>query len=204
MTVRRTFALVCATLAIDPLAATAQTTEVRVVPERFDCECRIVLDSIAVLADHDGTHAFDDHVGMSRDFRDRFYVISGLDPSSVVVFDNAGSHLTTFGRRGEGPGEYRRPMPPVFTADHTMYLLDVGQARWNVLDPEYQWSRSAAMPRYNDRGRLWLSDCVPVWSVHVVPHGSVIHALEGEELVDRAERRRIGSLDPDLAAARQR
>jgi hypothetical protein len=54
--------------------------------------------------------------------RDTIYVIDA-GPKQVKVYDAAGRHVRTFGREGEGPGEFRDPGPATFFGD-TLVVFD--------------------------------------------------------------------------------
>jgi hypothetical protein len=62
------------------------------------------------------------------------------------VFDSAGKHLRTFGRRGQGPGEFDRGISDLFLgAGDSLYVLDLGR-RLSVFSPAHEFVRLTSVP----------------------------------------------------------
>jgi len=61
--------------------------------------------------------------GIEVDSKEHIYVLDGR-ASSVIVFDKEGNHIRNFGREGQGPGEFQRPIDIVVTPDETIMILD--------------------------------------------------------------------------------
>lgn len=55
--------------------------------------------------------------------------------SEIRSFRRDGTHLMTFGRTGEGPGELSSPGGMTFGPDGNLWVLNVGNARYTVFDP---------------------------------------------------------------------
>ncbi len=96
---------------------------------RWTVDLTFVLGSI----DDEGPELFGRIRSIAVDPLERVYVLDG-DAQEIRVFDTEGSHVRTFGRRGEGPGELRRGMALVFDTVGTLWVLDPGNARISVFD----------------------------------------------------------------------
>jgi hypothetical protein len=72
--------------------------------------------------DDGGPEQFYQIIGATRLPDDRIALINGGD-ATVRIFDMAGRHISTFGRAGDGPGEFRVP--------HSLWPLDGGLAVWD-------------------------------------------------------------------------
>ena len=91
-----------------------------------------------------------------------FYVLDG-QASNVRVFDAAGTYVTTLGREGEGPGEFKVPVG-IAISDGRVLVRDPANARVQLFDIETseveEW-KYAPSPYYmstplfaDDRGRI--------------------------------------------------
>jgi hypothetical protein len=65
----------------------------------------------------------------------RIYVLDTQVPA-VRVYDRAGRHVLSFGRRGEGPGEMRQPTGLALLPDGRVLVSDPGNARVVVYSPD--------------------------------------------------------------------
>lgn len=65
------------------------------------------------------------------------YVADGME-SRVLVFDSGGAPVTTFGRQGEGPGEFRDLYSVALLGD-TLVTLDPRAARLGLFDKRGEW-----------------------------------------------------------------
>lgn len=64
---------------------------------------------------------------------DRIYVLDGVDPY-VRVFDFKGRLIRAFGRRGDGPGEFRFPMHLHVRDSGELDVFDYGSGRITRVD----------------------------------------------------------------------
>jgi hypothetical protein len=55
--------------------------------------------------------------------------------SEVRVFGSDGTHLRTFGRAGQGPGELSRPIGMAFDPEGVLWVNNWGNARYSAFDP---------------------------------------------------------------------
>lgn len=63
------------------------------------------------------------------------FVLDGLN-RTVRVFDQDGTEVRTFGRRGQGPGELERPAKLLWGPYGNLWVLDLGNGRLTVFDPD--------------------------------------------------------------------
>lgn len=88
----------------------------------------------------------------------------------IRMFDAAGAHLKTIGRKGAGPGELGNAEGIVFAADGNLWVRDAENARFTIFDADgtykdswtmqYCWSQGTWAPHVTP-GRLVDWDCDP-------------------------------------------
>ncbi len=106
-TVPRALAAVAALLAAAATPPAAAQDTIYVSGEVTCRDCRIVLDTVVTIGGLDGPGLETIHPlsMVAVDRRNRIY-IGIYRPPSVSVFDASGRFIRSFGRAGEGPGEY--------------------------------------------------------------------------------------------------
>lgn len=82
----------------------------------------------AVISEDSPSHPFliGEISGLALDAAGRLYVTDFQEPR-VLVFSQAGAHLATIGRKGQGPGEFQAPTGPVFGPDGTLFVRNMTQ-----------------------------------------------------------------------------
>ena len=86
----------------------------------------------------------------------RIYVLDA-EGHRLVVFADDGSHLNTFGREGEGPGEIAWPIRLDVKPDGTALIEDIGRGRVHGFDPAGMPVETAEELVPNNR-RIWGDD----------------------------------------------
>jgi len=84
--------------------------------------------------------------GITVDNEGRIYVVDDSD-SNIRVFDKNGGYLRTIGRKGQGPGEFERPLYIQITADDELYVVDYSGARAVYFSLEGDYLRQEPLPR---------------------------------------------------------
>ena len=79
-------------------------------------------------------------VGVNR-ADDRIYVVDagGVDEGErhrIVVYDDKGTRVNVFGRRGKAHGEFNLPVDAAVSADGRVHVLDAGNFRVQTFTPE--------------------------------------------------------------------
>lgn len=99
------------------------------------------------------------------------YVLDGVH-DRVVVFDPGGTYSYEFGRRGDGPGEFKRPLGIETGSDGRVYIADSGNGRIQILTakgepvgafplptgPEDVAADPTGVALDEDRDRLYVAD----------------------------------------------
>ena len=80
------------------------------IPDRISCpECRISVSRIAAVGDSTGSGILGEYGSLRRFSDGHYFVQTGVQPGTILVFGPDGRYLKSIGRRGEGPGEYTSP-----------------------------------------------------------------------------------------------
>jgi hypothetical protein len=123
---------------------------------------------------------------------------------SVRIFDHGGSYRGTVGRRGEGPGELRRPTGLIVTRAGTLWIRDQGARHLMALSEEGDEIGRYPLPTSGSGSSAW--DAVVdgdgrIWQ-------SWTHTLDGSQagasepaLLEWTQRQHVRSLDPRSGAA---
>ena len=101
-----------------------------------------------------GPDEFGRVVWVALDARGRVYVADAR-AYGIRVFDSAGAHVRSFGRRGEGPGEFMSLQAIGFLGD-TLVAVDGGNARLALLDTAGVQLGQWRYGRYSGSGTEWL------------------------------------------------
>ena len=142
-----------------------------------------------------------DVFGMIRDVaigpKDEVFVLDDQQVR-VKVYSGVGEFLTSFGRRGEGPGEFRIPVSISVGVDGSVFVLDPGNLRISVFhlaDSEYELEREIPLtfpPEdlcVTGDDRLFLLGYREEFTIHEINAlGEILHsmapAVEAEDFRD--------------------
>ena len=106
-------------------------------------------------------------ITLARTSRGEFLAAYSETPFEIVVHDSSGLVVRKIGRRGQGPGEFRRIVKIVVTPGDTINVADRGNARISVLSPSGTLVRSVSMPQFAydflplSNGRMLVNANVP-------------------------------------------
>lgn len=136
------------------------------IPDRPLCsQCSIEMELEVSLGDHDDGASLTGPPSTVRlDSSGRFWVLDGAEPP--LVFDSAGAFLTSVGRAGEGPGEFRSAIDVLDVGGDSLLVLDMALGRSTVVSPELRALRTLPL----DPFQVW-TGAVMSWPDEVVLHG---------------------------------
>lgn len=83
--------------------------------------------------DGDDNYIFGNRVYFNTDDEGNFYVVD-WDRKRIQKYDQKGRFCLTFGREGQGPGEFSNPWRPHFNENNELYIFDMGHSRISVFD----------------------------------------------------------------------
>jgi hypothetical protein len=72
--------------------------------------------------------------------------ISASNGTQIAVFDSVGRPLRTFGRRADGPGEFRRISSAVFGPGDSLLVVEATQRVAHLFDPRFTFVRRYRLP----------------------------------------------------------
>jgi sugar lactone lactonase YvrE len=96
-------------------------------------EWKLVPQATIGSADGEGPDAFAQIVDVEIDPLGRVWVADGQQ-HQISVFDTAGAHVRSIGRKGGGPEEFNGISGMTWAADGTLWVLDGGNMRYAVYD----------------------------------------------------------------------
>lgn len=109
--------------------------------------CRLILDSLADLGDIEGPGAVNEQAHLWRDALGRFIVWAPVNDGVLQVFDENGDYVRSFGRGGQGPGEYVRPRLLAEAGD-IFFIFDTPQLRLTRVGQDFQVLETAVLPTF--------------------------------------------------------
>lgn len=125
-------------LAVGSWAVAAQVPGPVALGESSDCTaCRIEAELIARIGDSDGPGMIQEQASIWLDARGRFIVTAPANRGVVQVFGHQGQLVHSFGRRGEGPGEFVMPRVAAESGD-TIIIHDAPLGRLTFLDGDFR------------------------------------------------------------------
>lgn len=115
--------------------------------DRCDGRCRIALDTVAVLGAPGDTVWPTMMSSAIRAANGNYYVGASDHPGTLLIYDSQGTLTATFGRRGQGPGEYSSIlMKMVRGPADTISVVEVLRNRRVIIDPFGRTIRSHPVP----------------------------------------------------------
>lgn len=114
-------------------------------PPEGEARYDLHLTPIAVLGTFDGDGAIEQTVSVRRT-TSGLYVVNQRD--HLMLFDSTGTFVRTIGRRGGGPGEFRRISRIEVTEGDTIHTFDGSNQRHTILTPDGSVVRSFRLPMY--------------------------------------------------------
>jgi len=98
----------------------------------------------------DENYMFGSNIGFNTDNEGNFYV-ADFDSKRILKCDPEGKYLLTFGREGQGPGEFQSLSVPRFDKDNNLYIADTIGRRISFFDKEGNYLRQiTAKERYSN------------------------------------------------------
>jgi len=111
-------------------------------PKTPESKMRIVFTEELSIgeAEGDANYMFGNSVGFNTDDEGNFYV-ADYDNHRILKYDTEGKHLLTFGREGQGPGEFRVLSLPRFDKENNLYITDSLNQRISFFDKDGNYLR---------------------------------------------------------------
>ena len=98
----------------------------------------------------DENYMFGSNIGFNTDDEGNFYVMD-YDSKRILKYDSEGKYLLSFGREGQGPGEFQSLSVPRFDKDNNLYISDTSGRRISFFDRDGNYLRQITFKeRYVD------------------------------------------------------
>lgn len=133
-----------AVLGIAPSTLPAQET-VRIGESPTCRSCQAELLPVVQLGSLDDPAGFAPVIQIARNSNDEYVVSSGTFDGELFVYGKNGEFLRTVGRRGEGPGEFRRLQLLDFDAQDSLHAIEASGPRHSVFGPDFSFVRTVPM-----------------------------------------------------------
>lgn len=125
-------------IAIDSAGVRIVTSD----PANSDAVCAISTEPTAMIGEDEGDESqwFSSIRGAGL-LSDGSIVAVDHNSAEVRIYDEAGKHLRSMGRHGEGPGEFSDPFLLWITAGDTLWVGDYRPWRYNLFTPRGEFVR---------------------------------------------------------------
>lgn len=81
---------------------------------------------------------------------DKIYICDYVN-NHVLIYDKSGMLTATFGRKGQGPGEFKMPYSVALDSRGNLYVNDRGNGRVQVFDSNLRFIKIISLPGQNER-----------------------------------------------------
>lgn len=99
---------------------------------------KIVISRLAVLDSESGTAGLTTRVILHES---RYFLVNTFEESTIYVFDSHGKLISSVGREGQGPNEFRRIVAIGAGPADSVMVLDAGNMRGSIITPDLQIGR---------------------------------------------------------------
>lgn len=182
----RLASVACATATATAVSVQAQRT-LRISGPAKCSDCRIALQHLVRIAGDDSIGGISP-VGLLRQRSDGDYVHANyVQPHYLTLSSRSGVAIATFGRQGDGPGEFRRIRYINVNRGDTLEVYDATQLRLTVLSPSGSYVRSMPLPPGINSG-IRLSNGVHVINAEMHSPTSVGYPLHLLDAAGRIEK----------------
>jgi hypothetical protein len=121
-------------------------------PKTPELNMRIVFKEELSIGEAEGdeNYMFGSVILFNTDNDGNFFV-ADYDKQRILKYDPDGKYLLTFGREGQGPGEFRSLSIPRFDKDNNLYITDSLNRRISIFDKNCEYVKQMKFKeRYND------------------------------------------------------
>lgn len=127
------------------------------------------------------------------DSRGRVYVVEPDQHKILILSQNDGSLISSFGSRGNGPGEFNFPLDVDLDEKGNVYVLDSLNARIQLFDPEGHFirqfgERGTSLGSFKLPKSIEVSSSGHVFVADSMAHRFVVFDLEGRYLLTVGDR----------------
>lgn len=110
-------------------------------------------EELRIGSDADDANGFSDIRGLLVDHKGNIWILEA-SLQEIRLFDPAGKHLKTVGRKGKGPGEFTYADGMALAPDGLIWVHDPQNARFSIFDQDGKFVRQQ-LATSNGYGYLW-------------------------------------------------
>lgn len=132
--------LVVSALALK-LLLPSQTLAVQTTLPDCDSSCELRFERVAVLGETTGPGYVGRPVGLVQRADGLYALIDRADQDRVKFYESDGQYLRSFGRRGQGPGEFQTTNHLFLLDGDSVMVHDLGSRRFTVISPDFSVGR---------------------------------------------------------------
>ncbi len=151
--------------------------------------CKAELVPVVQLGSLDDPAGFAPVIQLAKNSEGLYVVSSTTFDGELFVYGTDGRFVRAVGRRGEGPGEFRRPQLLAFDALDSLHAIEAGGPRHSVFAPDLSFVRTVEMQtrtiamRIEDSGNVFAvaprQSGEESFALQVLlPNGSFLHAFD--------------------------
>lgn len=119
----------------------------QVVTDELQCaRCRIKVDSVVSFGRATDDEWLNNYPSVQRLPRQRWVVFGSIPRSKLLIYDSVGDLLSTLGREGDGPGEFRGIWRLKRLPGDSILVIDWETRRLTVFDADGRYARSLNAP----------------------------------------------------------
>lgn len=161
------------------LGEPAQAQQEELISDRCDDRVELQIDRKLRIGGPEDPGRVGSTLVFARDARGQLLFFNPTIQGQVHVFDSLGQYVESFGREGEGPGEYRGLIRDiVVTAGDTVHIFDSGNLRHTKLGPAFEVVATRHIPASPSLGgMLRLSSGAWITNAVITDAGQVGHPL---------------------------
>ena len=106
------------------------------------------LEEELVIKEEGEDYYFSNLIGLAVNEKERIFTLD-FKAGDVKVFDKNGNFVKTFGKRGQGPGEFSRPYHIFVSRQKEVVIFDIVNRRFSYFSFDGEFIKNVSTAKYN-------------------------------------------------------